>query len=257
MSIAAARQGMAKNFKYALIVISAILLLLEGGARLVEWIFISATPSSASRPGWQTEFFSSFLDWHEPDPELLWRFKANLDNPLIKTNSHHFLGPEISRKKPANTYRVLILGDSSPVGLGLQSRRQTFGEILRYLLDDYFLSRIKVEVINAAVSGYSSEQVARFLETSGWDYAPDLVVLYCGNNDASISGARTDRELMARQKFKKLRSLCRHLALYRVMRLHPTGCFRRDLRSLRIESESVAPAVRGKPEKDKRPVSGS
>jgi lysophospholipase L1-like esterase len=209
---------MAKNWRYAIIVVLAVFLLLEGGARLLEWKFLSTTSSESDRSGWQTEFFGSLFDWHEPDPELLWRFRAGLDNLLIKTNSHHFLGPEISGRKPANTFRVLILGDSSPVGLGLKSRRQTFGEILRYLLDDYFLSRKKVEIINAAVSGYSSEQVRRLLESRGWDYDPDLVILYCGNNDASISGPSADRELLAGQKFKSLRSLCCHLALYRVMR---------------------------------------
>ena len=51
-----------------------------------------------------------------------------------------------------------------------------------------------------------SEQiwVARFLATRGWRLEPDLVVVYCGNNDASISGAVSDATLMGRQRTKGL-----------------------------------------------------
>jgi lysophospholipase L1-like esterase len=218
-------KALPKHFIYAAIIILAVLALLEGGARLVESQIISSSSIKSDRRGWQTEFFGSLFDWHEPDPELLWRFKAGLDNPLITTNSDHFLGPEISRKKTANTYRVLIVGDSSPVGLGLKSGRQTFAEILRHLLDRHFESRKDIEIINAAVSGYSSLQVVRMLQIRGWAFDPDLVVVYCGNNDASISGVYSDSELLAGQRLKSLRSFFSHLALYRVMRglLRPSG----------------------------------
>ena len=209
---------MLKQIFFALVVILAILLLLEGGSRLIESALFSAPEADTMRPGWQAEFFGSLFDWHEPDPELLWRFRAGLKNPLITTNSDHLLGPEISAGKPENGYRVLILGDSSPAGLGLKSRRQTFGEIFRFLLDGDYKSHRQVEVVNAAVSGYSSEQIRCFLENRGWKYDPDLIVLYCGNNDASISGEFSDHDLLAGQKLKSLRSFFSHLALYRVMR---------------------------------------
>jgi len=206
-----------KQIVFALIIISTVLIILEGAARLLESQVLSTPRPDPDRPGWQTEFFGSLFEWHESDPDLLWRFKAGLDNPLITTNSDHFLGPGISRPKPSNTYRIMIAGDSSPVGLGLASRQQTFAEALLHLLDYHFASRKKVEVINAAVSGYSSEQVRRLLEIKGWDCDPDLVVVYCGNNDASLSGPFTDRELLARQTFKSLRRFCSHLAIYRLM----------------------------------------
>jgi len=207
-----------KQIIFTLIIFIAVILILEGAARLLESQIRSGHRPAPDRSGWQTEFFGSLFEWHEPDPDLLWRFRAGLDNPLMTTNSDHMIGPEISRTKPPNTYRVLIAGDSSPVGLGLASRRQTFAEALRFLLDQYFVSRKEIEVINAAVSGYSSEQVRRFMEIKGWGYEPDLVIIYCGNNDASISGPLTDRELLSGQRFKSLRRSFSHLAIYRVMR---------------------------------------
>ena len=205
-------------FLYTIIVTMAALLALEGAARLVEAYALSARTASTENPGWQTEFFGSLFDWHESDPDLLWRFKANLSNPLIMTNSEHILGEEISRAKAPGSYRVLIIGDSSPVGLGLASRRQTFAEILRFLLDRYHAGRKNVEVLNAAVSGYSSEQVSRFLALKGWVYDPDVVVVYCGNNDASISGPISDRQLLEAQRLKTMRSVLSRMALYRVLR---------------------------------------
>jgi len=205
-------------FLYAIIVTLTALAALEGAARLVEAYALSARAASTESPGWQTEFFGSLFDWHEPDPDLLWRFKTHLRNPLIMTNSEHMLGEDISRAKAPGTYRVLIIGDSSPVGLGLASRRQTFAEILRYLLDKYRAGRENVEVLNAAVSGYSSEQVSRFLALKGWVYDPDVVVVYCGNNDGSISGPISDQQLLEAQRLKTVRSVLSRMALYRVLR---------------------------------------
>ncbi len=203
---------------FALIVIVGALALLELSARLLEHTLVSRSSSTPAQPGWQTEFFGSLFDWHEPDPHLLWRFKAGLRNQLITTNAEHFLGDDIPKAKGPDEYRILILGDSSPVGLGLKSRRQTFGELLRYALDKYWGGRKKVEVVNAAVSGYSSEQIVRQLELTDWDYDPDIVILYCGNNDASISGHYSDRELLESEKMIGVRSFFSRSALYRILR---------------------------------------
>jgi lysophospholipase L1-like esterase len=75
-----------------------------------------------------------------------------------------------------------------------------------------------VELVNAAVAGYSSEQILRYLDLRGWSYNPDLVLVYCGNNDASVSGFLSDRELMTQQKLKAARRLAANSALYRLMR---------------------------------------
>ncbi|MCX6825967.1 MAG: hypothetical protein NTV06_01675 [candidate division Zixibacteria bacterium] len=209
---------MKKRVLFSAITIIAILLLLEFSARVLEMAFFKKISSYPARPGWQTEFFKSFLDWHEPDPDLLWRFRANLDNPLIKTNSSYLLCNEISAKKDKTVFRILLLGDSSPVGIGLKSRHQAFGELTRYFLETEYAGIKNFELVNAAVSGYTSEQIVRFLELHGWQYQPDLIVLYCGNNDASISGNLSDRQLLENEKLKGLRQFFSPLALYRVMK---------------------------------------
>ena len=208
---------MLRKLGYSTLVFLLFLGVAELGSRVIE-SQLAEDSEPGTQTGWQQEFFGSVFDWHEPDPDLLWRFKANLDNPLIKTNSQHLIGEEITHDREPGSVRVLLLGDSSPVGLGLASHRQTFGEILKYILTVGFGGRRTVEVINAAVSGYTSEQIRRFLELRGWDLKPDIVILYCGNNDASISGPLSDQQLLESQKLKKLRSTLGHSAFYRLAR---------------------------------------
>lgn len=184
----------------------------------MERMFSTVTREAPMESGWQTTFFRSHFDWHESDPNLLWRFKPNLNNRLIKTNSRGFIGDEVVTDKPDNTYRILLLGDSSPVGLGLSSRAATFAEILKRRLSMKTPPEVRIEMINAAVSGYTSEQIVRFMNLEGWDYEPDLVLLYCGNNDASISGYFSDRTLLDRQSLRGLRRTLNHLATYRTLR---------------------------------------
>ncbi len=209
---------MKRKFAFSSLVFVVFLLLLETAARLLETHLSFVAELPGDQRGWQTEFFARLFDWHEPDADLLWRFKAHLDNPLIKTNSAHLIGDEVAARKDPHTFRILLLGDSAPVGIGLKSRKLAFGEVLRRLLQVECSGGRQVEVVNAAVSGYSSEQIARFLELKGWPCQPDLVILYCGNNDASISGPYSDREALERQRLKAVRNFASRFALYRVAR---------------------------------------
>ncbi len=192
---------------------------MESAARYIEGRLTRKVPTERAS-GWQATFLASLFSWHEPDSDLLWRFRANLDNEFIRTNSIHLLGDEISRKKQ-NTFRVLLLGDSSPVGLGLKNHELAFGALLERSLENSFPDSIAVEIINASVSGYTSEQLCRFLDTDGRRLDPDAIILYCGNNDASISGYRSDRDLFEDQRLVALRNLSAKLATYRLLR----GCY--------------------------------
>ncbi len=206
-----------KKLLFAMMLVAVVFALLEGAAQL---LLRSGGDRHEPTPdaGWQTAFFRSSFDWHEPDPDLLWRFRPNLNNSLIKTNSRGLIADEIPPGKHPDALRVLVLGDSSPVGLGLRDRSAAFPEVLKRQLGTFLAPGQTAEVINAAVSGYSSEQIALFLDTEGILLEPDFVVLYCGNNDASISGSRSDRELLQAQKLPGLRHALNRSAFYRMLR---------------------------------------
>ena len=208
---------MGKKLLFASIVFLVVIGLLEVAARMVEKR-IETPPLSGKNDGWQTVFFRSMFSWHEPDPRLLWHFRPNLQGKLIHTNEAGLISAPATKKKPPDSYRVLLLGDSSPVGLGLKSYHESFGELLEFRLQQAMLGSRKVELVNSAVSGYSSAQCRLFLELEGWQYDPDLVIVYCGNNDASISGPKSDRELLEAQHLVDVRRGLSHLALYRAMR---------------------------------------
>ncbi|MCK4606982.1 MAG: hypothetical protein KAU35_06775, partial [candidate division Zixibacteria bacterium] len=150
---------MKRKLLYSTLVFLAFLFLAESAARLVEWSISQKARAAELSPGWQARFFALSFGWHEPDPDLLWRFRANISNRFIRTNSSHLIGDELPVRKAPGTIRILLLGDSSPVGLGLESYRFAFGELLRQQLEAELGPQTTVELVNASVSGYSSEQM--------------------------------------------------------------------------------------------------
>ena len=144
---------MSKKMLFSIVAFLLFLALLEMSARIFESSLIESAVDIKKERGWQTEFFSSSFDWHQSDPDLLWRFKPHLANKLIQTNSDGILGGEIPKKKRAETIRILILGDSSPVGLGLKTRDHAFDAVLEYLLKNQYMGKRNFEISNGAVSG--------------------------------------------------------------------------------------------------------
>jgi len=81
--------------------------------------------------------------------------------------------------KPANTIRVLSLGDSHTQGYEVR-QDFTFSAVLERFLNKH---SIKAEVINSGVSGFSTAEELVFLENEGIKYNPDVVVLGFFAND--------------------------------------------------------------------------
>lgn len=75
--------------------------------------------------------------------------------------------------------RILVLGDSLAWGFGVE-QDETFTERLELMLPG-------TEVINAAVSGYSTDQELLWLERDGIRYRPDTVVVLVAGNDITMN----------------------------------------------------------------------
>ena len=84
-------------------------------------------------------------------------------------------GPDVPHAKPSGTFRILILGDS--LADAVQVPQETrFSE----LMQDRFTAEYgagRVQVVNAAVSGWSTAQEVRYFEDEGRLFQPDLVLL--------------------------------------------------------------------------------
>ena len=103
----------------------------------------------------------------------------------LQTNSQHFLNDrEFKYDKSENVFRILMLGDSIFMGLGVENK-ELFSKNLEDLLN--VRSRGKhVEVINFSGVAWGTIQFLTFLQTEGYKYKPDLVVISQGENDFRV-----------------------------------------------------------------------
>src|ERR1043166_4229321 len=128
---------------------------------------------------------------HTSDPFLAWKNRANLrEEPYLTTSLGIYSPREIPYARSGKSYRLLILGDSSTAGLGIDRQSDTWPQVLQRLQGD------SIEVVNAAVIGYSTEQARAALLREDYKYKPDGVLLYLGNNDGFGSSV-PDRQLLA------------------------------------------------------------
>lgn len=121
----------------------------------------------------------------KPNPERGWAmvpgYRGQPWGVDFRVNSLGFRGPEITRPKPAGTFRVIVLGDSIVLGSGLpenaliSSRLEEMLEALR--------PGAHAQVINAGMPGYDVEQERMLLSEQGPALDPDAVVLIACLND--------------------------------------------------------------------------
>lgn len=102
----------------------------------------------------------------------------------VHINSDGFRDREHARTKPANTFRIAILGDSFTEAMQLPFE-QTYGFLLEQKLQQCNTFRgQRVEVINFGVSGYGTALELLTLRQKVWDYSPDMVLLaFTTHND--------------------------------------------------------------------------
>jgi lysophospholipase L1-like esterase len=97
----------------------------------------------------------------------------------VTVNALGMRGPERGASRPTRAARILLLGDSFTFGWGVE-QEETFGARLERLLTE----RVgPVEVMSAAVPGWSTDQHYLYLRTRGWPLDPDLVLFAACEND--------------------------------------------------------------------------
>jgi lysophospholipase L1-like esterase len=126
------------------------------------------------------------------DPCLFWILKSIPDDEFHAVNSQGFRGREITLQKPKGALRIFCIGDSCTFGIGVKYY-ESYAFILENLLNQQS-RKIKYEVVNAGVPGYSSLQGLRHLERDILKYKPDLVIASFGWNDAMEAIFYTDKE---------------------------------------------------------------
>lgn len=103
---------------------------------------------------------------------------------LYETNSLGLRGPDIPLAKPADVYRIAVIGDSFAVGSGV-AYEDSYAALLEanYDATQQLPPGHRIEVVNAALPGIPTQQVVGRLERLGLRYHPDLIVYGYTLND--------------------------------------------------------------------------
>lgn len=112
------------------------------------------------------------------------RIEPNQNLDTININSHGFRGNEITLEKPSNTYRIFAVGGSTMLGTGSTSDVTTIPGFLQTYFDKN-KEDVKVEVINAGISGAWSLNESSLIKNKLLKFDPDLFIIYDGWNDSA------------------------------------------------------------------------
>ena len=115
-----------------------------------------------------------------------WQIYPDQHYEHVNINSFGFRGPEISMEKPADTFRIFVVGGSTTFGSAATSDDNTVPGYLQKKFDMADLG-LNVEVINAGTVGAYSKTEAPFVKDVLFDFNPDLIIVFDGWNDVWIS----------------------------------------------------------------------
>lgn len=121
-----------------------------------------------------------------PHPYLIYERKGGSGN-----NSMGIREREIPLQKEKGEFRILVVGDSSTEGVGVNVGWR-YSDLLGRKLDASFPNR-KVTVINAGIAGYTSFSIVRFYETKLSKYDPDALIIAINNDCSRDSICSKDR----------------------------------------------------------------
>jgi hypothetical protein len=126
--------------------------------------------------------YDALLGWvHEPGQEGI--FETPQFRTVVRINENGLRDRPHSYERKNDIERILVLGDSFAWGYGVEESER-FSQLLEKSLD--------VEVINAGVSGYSTDQELLWYRNEGIKYETDLVILVLAGNDVGDN----DQELV-------------------------------------------------------------
>jgi len=181
------RQPLSLRFK---LIATVIVVTVLGGA--AEWI---ARDMGLQIPSLRRENNNQII--MIPHPTRLWGMAEGVkENAGAKAtiNKLGLRGEIPTQPRQAGEQRVMIFGDSTFFGHGVED-----DETLSVLLEDILQEQgIEATVINAAVPGYSTEQVRLLLDDVGWDLEPTLLIMGCLWSDNNWDFFR-DRDLLRTQ----------------------------------------------------------
>ena len=131
-----------------------------------------------------THLFGAYISPTEPCPVLSWRYspghkywnnKEN-DHPITgRINSYGWRDKEWSVRKPQDTYRIAVLGDSYVAAFQVESDRTFLALTENKLNEDY---NLKVELMNFGLPGATQTEELLILKNQIEQFSPDMVLVF-------------------------------------------------------------------------------
>ena len=259
-----ANVSLRKQVSFAIVLVAAGLLLIEGAARV--WLALSARPLAAIdvRSGsLETAWFEILerdlktdLDapgLYLPDAELFWRLRPDtaleVENQVYQTRTRPVtwrirINPEgqrgagLPRAEEQASPVIAALGDSCTFGFRVDED-ETYPALLQASLREHGMPR--AAVVNYGVPGYTTFQGRRLLSEILSRHRPDFVVLAFGANDLELDVASDAAKGESISPVRlRLYSALNHLAIARLFLREPDG--RRTDPDRPAQSTRVSPA---------------
>jgi lysophospholipase L1-like esterase len=163
----------------------ATLLLLELGLRLVHPVGLHPSDTFLATPAGAGDPEAGII---RLVPGAATRYRSEEFNVAVRINARGLRDREFSLEKAPGVTRILVLGDSQTFGWGVEAE-QTYPKLVERQLAETngAAGGGRVEAINAAVPGTGTAHQLYFLETEGWEYHPDLVIVGFFFNDLNDS----------------------------------------------------------------------
>ena len=167
--------------KLAIYAFLPIVLLIETGARFY-WDYREREARTRSGTDKQQALaLGNFEFIKEPDAVLGYRLKRSLDFGKFASNPQGFAQRDaVSLARKPDSLRIVAMGDSTTGSVDVDTSYPTQ---LRQILLQNSAYAGSVDVINAGVGGWTSDQSALWAKIELAAYRPDVVFLYVGWND--------------------------------------------------------------------------
>lgn len=200
-----------RRLAWSALVSTSVLLLLEGGARLLPERLNGRLELVQSLDGHQSMLASEEVPGWDISPPT----ETMHGMGPFAVNRWRMRGPDYPGGRSAGVTRIILVGDSAIMGFLLEWE-ETMGARLEELREARFPG-VDYQVACCAVPGHSTVQSIAKLEHHCLDFEPDVVIIGNLNSD-STRWTMSDRERFQVSRSALATRTLRHSALYRTLR---------------------------------------
>lgn len=150
-----------------------------------------------------TQYYGKIVD--RTDGRLRPEAVASYLGKKTEISSQGWRSPEFEPDKPADVFRILLLGGSVPFGWGVEQGDE-FPRVLERMLNRAKLAGQKrIEVINTGVPGWKLPESGKLLLESGKSWRPDIVLLTLVATDVPTERDPGRRGAILNDQIRRLR----------------------------------------------------